>query len=198
MGRLGVVVALLLASAARAQSDDAHRHSGVYLELEGGLGFMVGSESSVTVSGPTVDLGISLGGPVAGNLDLAGSVFGLSVINPTFSSGGTSGQATSTSFGMVGIGPRLIYYFMPANFYLSGTVGLCRFSATTNSVSASTDIGPVARFALGKEWWVSSHWGLGFSGILTLATNNDPSNNSSNRFTLTTWATSMGFSATLN
>jgi len=51
---------------------------------------------------------------------------------------------------------------MPANIYLSPTVGLGRLSIDNDH----TDIGLVTDLTIGKEWWVGSQWGLGVAGAV--------------------------------
>jgi len=65
-----------------------------------------------------------------------------------------------------------------------------QFAATTARIQGDQLV-----LALGKEWWVSDHWGLGVAGHISFSSNQDPvaSNN-----TLTTWAFGAAFSATYN
>ena len=66
-----------------------------------------------------------------------------------------------------------IWYSMPANVFLSGVFGLGTLTTRVNGVDAHTDGGPVARFGLGKEWFLSESWGLGIAGYLNLGYQRD-------------------------
>jgi hypothetical protein len=54
-------------------------------------------------------------------------------------------------------GPLLL----PANIYVSIAPGISRLQLTSLGNSAETNYGFGAKLAIGKEWWVGDHWGLG-------------------------------------
>jgi len=174
-----------------------NRHFGFFIRPDLGFGYMTSSESTsfgdVTVSGVAALAGVSIGGAVAENVILSAHIYDAVTTNPTVTLNRTSGSTSNTEVTMFGIGPELTYYFMPNNVYLSGTLALSRMTTSGNSNgSASTDWGFGTRVTLGKEWWVSDHWGLGLSGHVSYATNNDVGN------TVSTWALGAAFSATYN
>jgi hypothetical protein len=59
------------------------------------------------------------------------------------------------------MGGGVTYYIVPANVYLSGSLGLGWLSATEN---VESDVGFGLDITLGKEWWVGGSWGLGLAG----------------------------------
>jgi hypothetical protein len=204
------IAAVLLCSAANAQplppsqwgppprDVTANRHVGFFLRPDLGFGFMSASEdsggSTMTISGASALGGIAIGGAVSENLILAVHVFDGVAVNPDVSvSGFGSSSTTNTTLTMWGVGPELTWYVMPENIYLSGTVGFTKMTLEQGGNSGDTDWGIGARFSVGKEWWVSDHWGLGLVGHASLSSNEDPGGG-----TLRTWALGVAFSATYN
>lgn len=186
------VLAVLASSPVLAQSTE-HRHLGFFLRLNGGLGYLDGSASGLDVSGASGVFGLSIGGALAENLVLSGSVWDSSAVNPTASYQGQSAQLSNANFAAVAFAPELTYYVMPLNLYLSGALGFGRLVYTANGNSSSTsDLGPALRTSVGKEWWVSGHWGIGVAGHLSFASNGDGNT------TWSTWGTAVTFSATYN
>jgi hypothetical protein len=178
-----------------------NRHFGFFIRPDLGFGYLSSSESTgvgdVTISGVAGVAGLSIGGAVAENLIFGAHIFDAVTSNPTVSAGGTSASTSNASLTMIGIGPELTYYFMPNNVYLSGTVALTRMTFNSNGNDASTDWGLGSRVTLGKEWWVSNHWGLGLSGHVSYSANNDPAANGSGNL-MSSWAFGAAFSATYN
>jgi hypothetical protein len=81
--------------------------------------------------------------------------------------------------------------------YLSGALAAMAFSASDDYgktlVSSNTGVG--FEGMIGKEWWVSSDWGLGLAGELVLASMKDRDDNT------ITWngsSFSILFSSTFN
>jgi hypothetical protein len=178
-----------------------NRHFGFFIRPDIGFGYLTSTESTpsgdATVSGFAGLAGVSIGGAIAENVILSAHVYDAVSSNPTVSLGGSSQNTSNTSVTMFGVGPELTYYFMPNNVYLSGTVALSRMSSSVNGTDASTDWGFGSRVTLGKEWWVSQHWGLGLSGHISYAINNDPNANGGGQ-PLSSWALGAAFSATYN
>jgi hypothetical protein len=56
---------------------------------------------------------------------------------------------------------------MPLNAYASVTVGAGQAGITVSNgvvtLTGKTKTGPMVRLSVGKEWWVSTDWGLGAS-----------------------------------
>ncbi len=99
---------------------------------------------------------------------------------PKISSNGVS-QKTSNNF-MIGedfIGGGVTYYLMPANVFLSGSVGPGSFRRmdTDDDSSVSSDKGFGFQLKAGKEWWISRRWGLGVAlSYSKLNVRNKPNN----------------------
>lgn len=179
-----------------------NRHFGFYIRPDLGFGYMSASESvggtTVTVSGASGLGGVAIGGAVSENHILAVHIVDSVASNPSVSaSSGNAGPSSYSQLLMWGIGPEYTYYFMPENIYVSGTLALTRISVNNGNRTASTDAGLGARLGVGKEWWVSDHWGLGIAGHFSLSTNQDPAQNGMS-FTMNTWALGAVFSATYN
>jgi hypothetical protein len=182
----------------------AFRHVGFFMRFDLGLGYLGTSSSSASAStanlgfdsahGVGGELGLAVGGAVAENVLLGGHFWGASAFSPAIASGGTSiGSSGDFSVTLFGIGPSLDYYFMPQNVYVTVTPSLTwvRFS---DFGSFDTSAGFGTRFALGKEWWVTGHWGLGLAGWFAFSFNKEESGGPTWR----TYTGGLGFSMTLN
>jgi hypothetical protein len=156
----------------------AYRHDrGLMLRLDLGVGYLNASldtSPTLTVKGAGPELGVVVGGPVSENFILGGHLWVVGSISPTIQQGSVEvGTNDDTSSTLVGIGLNLTYYLMPANVYLSATPSLTRLGLTWNGVSGSSEAGFGMHLALGKEWWVSEHWGLGLAGQFMFSSNDD-------------------------
>ena len=92
------------------------------------------------------------------------------------------------------LGPEYTAYFKQ-NYYLSLSPALTRATLATNGTSNDTNWGFGFRAALGKEWWVADHWGLGIVGHVSMSVNDDSGRNAP---TWGGWAFTAAFSATYN
>lgn len=180
--------------------DTAHRHLGFFLQMDLGGGYLSTSATSggatLKLSGGAGQFSIAIGGAVAENLILGGHLWADAVSSPSVTLNGqaapTSGSAT---VGVTGIGFNVTYYFMPLNLYVQATPSITRVSLTQGGVTGNTEAGLGVRLAVGKEWWVSDHWGLGLNGHLALSANKDQGS------AAPTWGTgsvAVAFSATYN
>jgi hypothetical protein len=163
------IVALVLASGLRAEAGAPREHDGFFLRLSAGGG-TARSEVDVPggkaqLSGATGDVNIAIGGIAARNLAIHGTIFGWLVSDPDveIASVGT-GTLTNTDLDLTGYGAGLTYYIMPANVYLSASAGAAKLTSDSPGADFESDTGFIGEFALGKEWWVGSSWGLGVSG----------------------------------
>ncbi len=159
-------------------------HDGFFLRLHVGGGFTSisgsdGAGNKVKISGGSLSLGVTLGGALAENLILFGNFFMSIADRPTVEQLGVS-VTSSGSAALGGFGIGLTYYFMPVNVYVSGALAGMAFSmsdANGNDVY-STDTGVGFQGMIGKEWWVSSEWGLGVAGEFIVASMKDKDNSS--------------------
>jgi hypothetical protein len=179
-----------------------HRHFGFFLRPDLGVGFMATSEPTgtaagdMTVSGLAGVFGFAIGGAIQENVILGAHVYDGVIVNPTVSLSSGQSATANASLTMVGIGPEFTYYWMPSNIYFSGTLALTRISLTANGTDTNSNVGFGTRLAVGKEWWVSDHWGMGLAGHASSSWNQDSGGGSQPM--LTTWAFAVAFSATYN
>jgi hypothetical protein len=182
--------------------DRDHKHLGMFMRIDGGGGYVKAATtfngSKFSVSGPAAALGFSLGGNVIEDLSIFGHL-GLSIApNPSASSGGISTPTSDASLNFVSIGPGVNYYFMPYNLYVSGMVLVTRLTTTQGGTSGSTNAGFGAKVAIGKEWFVADHWGIGVSGQFSFGSNRDRDSTSGPGPTWTTITPALAFSASFN
>lgn len=161
------IIVLLLSGAAFA--GEARVHDGFFLRLSGGGG---GASTEIEagsfeaeLSGGTGDANIAIGGIVAPNLALHGTLFGFVLSEPDFEINDIEGgSANDVDVSVSAIGGGLTYYFMPVNIYLSGSAGAATIEIDGPGIDAETDTGFMGEITLGKEWWVGNSWGLGVAG----------------------------------
>lgn len=155
-------------------------HTGMLVRLSLGVGGGGVDEDwsgqKLKSSGGAALYSFAVGGAVSPNLALGGDIFGFGLNEPKVSYGDYDyGQQKNSSVNLGGIGFNATYYIMPANVYLSGTVGVARISRSnwSNSGAAVTtkddSSGLGLSLMIGKEWMVSREWGLGVAGQLITA-----------------------------
>jgi hypothetical protein len=168
------------------------RHFGFYIRPDLGFGYMAANQATTTYSGVAGLAGVAIGGAVSENEILAVHIFDAVVQNPNLSYGGSLQDSTMV---LAGIGPQYTHYFTPSNMYLSLTAAVTRVSLDRPfGPPGATNAGFGTRVALGKEWWVGNHWGLGIVGHFSYSFNGD----SNSTYTLTAYAVGVAFSATYN
>jgi hypothetical protein len=178
MRRLLVLVPALLSAACAS----VHQQSHTGFHFEGTVG-IVGSSSSSDLhqsgygdhmDGTGVEYSAAAGGAVIPNLIIAGQFWGVGVPDPHISGVDGSATATNASYTVVGVGPMVKYYFMPANFYLSATPSFTRVAFTDQyDHTGTTEWGFGLRAAVGKEWYIAERWGMGIAGVLHTASNDE-------------------------
>jgi hypothetical protein len=197
MRSLAVLMVATLPFAALAQENPAagpvestvHRHLGFFFRADIGVGYVHSSSSwsdgpQPPVSSVSIPIGLAVGGAIAEDWILAGEVWGLA--------GPQNVNPPGKGLLMWGYAVAVVHYFMPANVYLSASPGITRLMFVTGNTSVSSDWGPGVKVALGKEWWVGDHWGLGIAAELLLTFNKDGG------APRTTVAPGLTFSATFN
>ncbi len=171
-----LVLIVLLAGPALAGSRD--HMDGFFMRLStGGAGAKTHSEyggDRVEFSGSGVDLNLAFGGIVSPNLALHGTLFGWTVEDPDMELNGlkvgVDGDVTAAGFGV-----GLTYYAMPANLYVSGSIGSGRVHFDIHRLGeGDTDRGVMLDLTLGKEWWTGDNWGLGVAVGMTYHSFPDP------------------------
>ena len=187
------IAAPAIVRAEEAGGTAAHRHSGFYLHLDAGVGFMGALAPGTSLSAAASGRSIAIGGAVSEGLVLAGHAFSLGFASSALH-GGTWPPSPDGKdrVELSGVGPNLTWYAMPANVYLSFTPAVTTATRTVNHVVTDPKTGVGARFAAGKEWWLAEHWGLG--GALQLTW----SRNAFDDAPWTTLAAAVALSATYN
>jgi len=193
--RLAILMTILLAAAVAAAGPRDHL-DGFFLRLSAGGGSAETSYDDGTddleFSGTAGDVNIAIGGIVAPNLALHGTLFGASMTDPDFVINGASGVVNG-DITMAGLGVGLTYYIMPANIYVSGSIGAGTMELDS-FVDARTERGPMLDLTLGKEWWVGEKWALGVA--VGLQTHKFGEADTDESWTGTSYA--LRFSATMN
>jgi len=176
------------------RDDTVNRHFGFLLRPDVGAGYMSTSMGDTTRSGVAGTFGVIVGGAVSENLILGAHLYDGVIGDPNAISPSASGSKTQAT--MVGVGPNLTYYFMPVNIYLSASMAFTRMNLTAGNFSGDSAWGLGTRLSLGKEWWVSDHWGLGFAGHFSYSDNKSDTTDTAQR--IKTWGVGLSFSATYN
>jgi len=169
-GSAAIVLLTLLASSASA-GGAARTHDGFFMRLSAGFGGASAKSefegASLEFSGTSSDANLAVGAMIRPNLALHGTLWGWSLSDPDVSAvdpllGPGSGTAKGTLYmGAAGIGAT--YFFMPANTYVSASLGSGSLSGT-DELDGNTNSGFAMDVTVGKEWWVGDSWGLGLSG----------------------------------
>jgi len=187
------------ASSGAAPADSgstAHRHLGFLLRADLGIGYMASGETDFTISGAAGAFAIQLGYAVWEDNIFGVSVYDAVAINPSVStSSGDSGSIDGTSLTALGYGLNYTHYFMPLNLYVTATLAVTTIS-TSNSTAGSSftsGAGFGLRLEVGKEWWLSEHWGIGAVAQFSYAGNSD-----STGAGITTTVFTLAASATYN
>ena len=160
-----------------------HEHDGLYIRVALGPSLLHASWKEETydwsVTGTGFAIAVALGGSVLPNLVVYAELTRSVAFDPTRKVNDFSTTLTNYDVDLAGFGPGAAYYLVPANLYFSGTIAFSKLTSSYNGPSGSegdgsdleiftkTDIG--GTLMVGKEWWVSTNWGLGVAGIVYLA-----------------------------
>ena len=143
-------------------------HTGTYVHLHVGGGFtsISGSDGyggTIKLSGGGPAFSVAVGGAPVPNLAVFGNLFFASASQPKVTGGGYYNVQSSGDALVGGFGGGIVDYFMPANIYLSGAVATMSFQASDSNgkTTYTSDYGVGFEGMIGKEFWVSEHWGLG-------------------------------------
>jgi hypothetical protein len=193
----------------------AHTHDGFYLRLQLGEGFGRFTANDhgrhFEVSGPFTAYTIAVGAALTKNLILYGEAL-VGGFNET--KGKIDGKAAATAHNSrVGIGVGVAYYWPAPNVYVAATLMTFQLEASGTGSSAdwgtsfeglvaqqgdaqTEPFGGGAEAQVGKEWWISPHWGLGAAGEVFAGL--APDYNSDGNFTWTATSFALLLSATYN
>ncbi len=171
------IVLLIGMSTVFSQETNAgfHEHDGFYLSMATGVGtgtfsethFPAGSSHKLEMQGGVLHSDIKVGGAVWRNkLILSGDLIDTRMRFPDTKLDGTYSGNFRDYFGHALLGLGVTYYFMPVNFFLSGTIGVGGFKFMTSDSTYDSKRSLGLQLKVGKEWWVSKDWGLGVSLFL--------------------------------
>ncbi len=173
-----------------------HRHDGFFLRLHLGVGGLKSSSDTLDFSGTSGSFAVAAGLSIIDNLVLYGEIFDDVATSPEVKFNGQPVTASgSVTHALIGYGVGLAYYFVPFNGYIGLTAGVGGLSLEADGQTYSTENGPVIRLSVGKEWWVSTDWGIGVALNLVKGSAKD-SPPGTETFSSTSW--SVAFSATYN
>ncbi len=181
-----------------AQAGDRDHIGGFFMRLSGGVGGAAtkldDENDEYKLSGPSGDFNFAFGAMVAPNLAVHGTILGWGITDPDAEINDVERELDGDlTMGALGVG--LTYYVMPANLYLSGSVGVASLTFDPDQFrKVESDEGVAAELAIGKEWWVGRKWALGVAG--SLGVHSIPDGNNDDKWS----GASVGvrFSATMN
>ncbi len=148
-----------------------HMHDGFYLSLSGGpavgsitLNATNAPFNTMEFAGGGFQFDFKIGGVISEqqNLILSFDLISRAISSPTITIDENAANTTSTvmaSDEMYGVG--ITKYFMPSNTFINATIGIAKFALQVNNTSSTSQSGLGLQLKAGKEWWVSSDWGLG-------------------------------------
>ncbi len=159
---------LLLPSFAHAQENNHDSGFLLRFHLGGGQGSFTGEDSSgkIEYEGRAGLFNLQLGGFVAPNWALHGGISVISADDTDIEIDGNSAGISDASYGVGNLALGFSYYIMPINIYISPELRF-RGRAKTEYKVSDTDVeytyksGRGFGLTVGKEWFVSSNWGLG-------------------------------------
>lgn len=126
------------------RSGRAHTHDGFMLRFATGAGY---SADTTNESGMTYEANAKVGYTLVRNLAVS--------VEFDFSVAFTGSTHVRPNYFL---GPSLDYYFMPANVFVSVSLGYDQLWFGQYNV---TRYGIAGIISIGKEWWVSEEWGVG-------------------------------------
>jgi TolB-like protein len=178
-----------------------HQHDGFFMRFQLGYGGLRSSSPGKEFSGTAGSFALGLGVSLTDNLVLFGELYDDVSTSPTVTINGvsatTNGNVTHT---LIGYGAGVAWYVTSWNAYLSATggVGHLQLDSTDASGAVSkgaTQNGPMVRLSLGKEFWVSTNWGIGASVNFEAGSMKDTGTDPA---TFKTTAVALALSATYN
>jgi hypothetical protein len=152
-----------------------HVHDGFFLALRLGLGHLRvkvedADGNTLVFQGMGASWSAAVGGAITRSVILFGEIF-----HALTDEADISGTAAFEAVGfraaeLLGFGGGALYYFPSTNIYLGGALSGVELqvgaqSLTTFDLSSAfeSQLGLGFHGMLGKEWWVSPNWGLGFA-----------------------------------
>ncbi|MEZ5000655.1 MAG: hypothetical protein R2744_13445 [Bacteroidales bacterium] len=169
-------IALIASVTLMGQSDEERGHSpgsGLFLSMSIGPSYMSindditgGTYDNITFKGYGMGLDFQLGAVFRENLIFHGDLVAVpsSSLKMTVDGEEAGTLEDENEIGMMMYGGGLTYYIMPQNIFLSGAIGAGQYTITTaGEEGGSTQTGIGLFLKVGKEWFVSKNWDLGFN-----------------------------------
>ncbi len=161
--------------AAAAPAPGAQQHDGFYLRTMIGADYLqAGAEAagqSQKVSGGGLLLNLAVGGAPTENFAVFVEFLYHSAFDPDIKERGRTLMTKDQTLGAGGLGAGVAFFIMPANASITASVVLASLASSAgqeNIRTFETESGAAGNLVLGKEWWVSSNWGLGTAAQLFL------------------------------
>jgi hypothetical protein len=155
-----------------------HEHDGGYVRLHFGGGYtsLRGASPGETIRlhGGSLSFGAAVGGAIAPNVILYGAMTYAGLPSPTAESRGSTVTLPNLIATASSLGGGAAYYFQPLNLYVAGTLLAMSLNFDEGNRSGDTRIGLGFEGLVGKEWWVSGDWGLGFAAQVLFASMTAP------------------------
>lgn len=148
-------------------SKTVHRHDGFFLGVQLPLGFQQSAMDTSTMSGFSSGLNLLAGGAVHRDVIVYGELSVAMVSNPKLENDVNSAELENVNVADRGVGAGALYYIMPWNVYVGGSLLLSTFnlqvvdSEGDELAETESDLGIGAAARVGKEFWVSDNWALG-------------------------------------
>ena len=163
---------LVITSDALAENLPREHDGGFFLRLSAGVGTAKtkvedvdflddGNPQDLEFSGTSGDINFAIGAMVARNVAVHATLAGWSVTDPEVDFGPVSVELDNVEMSLSMVGAGVTYYIMPANIYLSGSLGAAMLTTEFQGDDSESDTGLGIDLTVGKEWWVGSRWGLG-------------------------------------
>lgn len=202
------IVALTISFSLAGQSDQERGHSpksGLFLSMSIGPSYMsINDDITGTIydnmkfKGIGVVFDAQLGAVLKEGFILHGDLISISSgsVDVTIDGVEVGTMEGENSIGMMMFGGGATYYFMPQNIFISGTLGLGGFSITTGDDTVTTQKGFGLFCKIGKEWYVSRNWDLGFNFSFNYTNVNNNVETISEK--LSGFSAGIGFNATFN
>ena len=171
---IGLLVCSIILPSLALADDGPEQHKGFYLRLTTGIGYgTTGDEVKLSGAGGMTTIGI--GYAIMENLIVNADIWALHAIDPTIEFDGKEAEVDG-GLDISGLGIGLTYYLMPANIYVTGSLGMADATLEVDGYGEfESDSGLGVNLAVGKEWWVSDNWGLGVAGQVFFADIEDES-----------------------
>lgn len=177
-----------------------HTHDGFFMRFLVGPGYsqmtiddVEGSEYKF--SGAAGEFRFQIGSEISQNLIAYGVLGGGTITDPEVEWKGETHSTEDVKASAFDIGAGLTYYFMPDNYFVSGSLVGSRVQLEVSDKKFESDYGFGFFASVGKEWWVGDDWGLGVAifGYFSSVPDKDPSD-----ATISNVAFGAAFSATFN